>query len=203
MEYRAGTTGSWTACAAGSTTGLQPGTYQVRLSVTGNSFVGAVTTVVIYTPADYTAVDELISFANALNRSKYTTASLAVLDAAIAAVVRGLDISQQTIVDGFARAINNAIDSLVERNQEEVPVTSLRINTAPIVSVKRGEILRFMVTLNDGAQTDGIVWSVSSKTYATVDNKGTVTILNKTGTVILTAADLSSGLSHSIILRIT
>jgi hypothetical protein len=138
MEYRVGTTGSWTTCAAGSTTGLQPGSYQVRLSVTGSSFVGAVSTVTI------------------------------------------------------------------NGSQQDVPVTSIRIAAMPAITVKRGETVKFDLILNEGARSDGIVWTVNNTSYATVDPvNGTVTILNKTGTVVLVATDTASGLSHSVILRIT
>ena len=90
---------------------------------------------------------------------------------------------------------------------EDIPVlsniTSLRINAAPTVSVKRGETYKFKLILNEGASANGIIWSVSNPLYASVDAYGNVTILNKAGTVILTATDTVSKLSHSIILRIT
>jgi hypothetical protein len=83
-----------------------------------------------------------------------------------------------------------------------IPITSLKINAASTVSVKRGETYDFTVKLNEGAKDSGIVWSVSNSLYA-IAEKGVVTILNKTGTVILTATDPISGLSNSIVLRIT
>jgi uncharacterized repeat protein (TIGR02543 family) len=97
-----------------------------------------------------------------------------------------------------------------ETRTEDIPqlppinnITELRINTAPTVSVKRGGTYKFNVVLNEGASAEGIVWSVSNPLYATVDDYGYVTILNKTGMVILTATDPVSELSNSIILRIT
>ena len=84
-----------------------------------------------------------------------------------------------------------------------VPIASLRINAVPAVRVKRGETLTFTLNLNDGAVADGIVWTISNVEYATVDNKGTVEIFDKTGAIVLAATDPSSGLCHSIILRIT
>jgi len=83
-----------------------------------------------------------------------------------------------------------------------VPITSIQIDAPPTTTVVRGGSYSFRATLNEGALSGGIVWSVSNPLYATVDNNGAVTILNKTGTVILTAKDPDSGLSHSIVLRI-
>ena len=82
------------------------------------------------------------------------------------------------------------------------PVTSLRIDALASVSMKRGTSFNFDVIVNDGALDDDVTWHVSNPLYATVDDSGFVKILNKTGTVILTAT-APSGLSHSIILRIT
>ncbi len=47
MEYRAGTTGDWTACSGTEVTGLTPGSYQVRLRATSDSFASEAETVII------------------------------------------------------------------------------------------------------------------------------------------------------------
>ena len=65
---------------------------------------------VVFTSADYSAVEAAVAAANALDRNLYV--SFAGVDAAIAAVVYGLDITQQTAVDGFAAAINAAVAAL-------------------------------------------------------------------------------------------
>jgi uncharacterized protein YjdB len=52
------------------------------------------------------------------------------------------------------------------------------------------------------ATSGGIVWTVSDPTLATVVD-GVVTIRNKMGVAILTARDTESGITHSIMLRIT
>jgi hypothetical protein len=83
------------------------------------------------------------------------------------------------------------------------PITTLRINASPTVSVKRGEVKDFDVLINNGAIDDYVIWEVSNPLYATVDNEGTVKVLNKTGTVLLIATDPESGFSYSIVLRIT
>lgn len=69
--------------------------------------------------AVYTAVNEAIAEANAIKTQygteyelKYTIASRVALEQAITAVVTGLGRSQQSTVDGYAKAINDAIDGL-------------------------------------------------------------------------------------------
>jgi len=102
----------------------------------------------------------------------------------------------------FADDSLNAPVVLPDIPGEKVPVTLIQIN-APIAStVERGGTYNFRVTLNEGALGSNIVWLVSNPLYATVSSDGAVTVLNRTGTVILIASDTVSGLSHSIVLRI-
>ena len=70
------------------------------------------------TDADYTKVDEAIAKANALNRDEYKDFSG--VDAAVNAVVRGNNITQQAEVDAMAQAIEEAIAALEKK--EETPV---------------------------------------------------------------------------------
>ena len=70
------------------------------------------------TDADYTKVDEAIAKANALNRDEYKDFSG--VDAAVNAVVRGKNITQQAEVDAMAQAIEDAIAALEKK--EETPV---------------------------------------------------------------------------------
>lgn len=71
----------------------------------------AIKKVTIYKTADYTAVDAAIAKIPA-DLSVYTDESVAALNAAKNAVVRGKDITEQTTVDGYAQAILAAIDEL-------------------------------------------------------------------------------------------
>ena len=64
-----------------------------------------------YKPADYTAVDAAIAKAGALTRDDYTDFSA--VDAAINAVDRSKNITQQADVDAMAKAIEDALDALV------------------------------------------------------------------------------------------
>ena len=66
-----------------------------------------------YKDADYTKVDAAIAKANALNENDYIDFSA--VKAALEAVVRGKNITEQSEVDAMAEAIENAIAALVEK----------------------------------------------------------------------------------------
>lgn len=61
-------------------------------------------------PADYTKVDAAIEEAGLLNKEEYKNYNA--VEDAINAVVRGKTIAEQTTVDGYAAAIENAINAL-------------------------------------------------------------------------------------------
>ena len=63
-----------------------------------------------YKEADYTKVDAAIAKANALNKENYKDFSG--VEAAVKAVVRGKNITEQSEVDKMAKAIEKAIDAL-------------------------------------------------------------------------------------------
>lgn len=63
-----------------------------------------------YKPADYGKVDEAIAKANALHKSDYKDFSA--VDAAINAVVRGKDITEQAAIDAMAKTIEDAMAGL-------------------------------------------------------------------------------------------
>jgi len=83
-----------------------------------------------------------------------------------------------------------------------VPITSIKIDAEPGITVVRWQTYYFKVILNDGAVDDDIIWSVSDTRVAIVDNNGVLKVMNSTGMVVLTATDPVSGLSHSIHLRV-
>ena len=68
----------------------------------------------VFKPADYTAVDAAIAKANALNENDYIDFSA--VKAALEAVVRGKNITEQFEVDAMAKAIEDAIAALVEKS---------------------------------------------------------------------------------------
>ena len=65
-----------------------------------------------YKSADYTAVYNAVEKANSVNRILYSNASLMILEQSIDAVDYSLNITQQSIVDGFADRIMNSIAEL-------------------------------------------------------------------------------------------
>ena len=67
-----------------------------------------------YKDADYTKVDAAIAKANALNKNDYKDFSG--VEAAVKAVVRGKNITEQSEVDKMAKAIEDAINALVRRS---------------------------------------------------------------------------------------
>lgn len=66
-----------------------------------------------YKGADYTKVDAAIAKANALNKDKYKDFSA--VEAAVKAVVRDKNITEQSEVDAMAKAIEDAIAALVKK----------------------------------------------------------------------------------------
>ncbi len=81
-----------------------------------------------YLPADYSKVDQAIEKANSLNKSDYVDFSG--VEAALAAVDRTLNITQQEQVDAMAQAIEDAIADLVAAPHvdPEPPVTGDDVN---------------------------------------------------------------------------
>lgn len=102
---------------------LEAGTYPVTvvadncepfsadITITADTATHAQTLTLTYKPADYTAVDAAIAKAGALNRDDYTDFSA--VDAAINAVDRSKNITQQADVDAMAKDIETALAALV------------------------------------------------------------------------------------------
>ena len=75
-----------------------------------------------YKDADYTKVDEAIAKANALNKDNYKDFSG--VEAAVKAVVRGKNITEQSEVDKMAKGIEDAIAALEKKPASTKPGTS-------------------------------------------------------------------------------
>ena len=75
-----------------------------------------------YKDADYTKVDAAIAKANALNKNDYKDFSG--VEAAVKAVVRGKNITEQSEVDKMAKAIEDAIAALEKKTASTKPGTS-------------------------------------------------------------------------------
>ncbi|MCL2151989.1 MAG: cohesin domain-containing protein [Oscillospiraceae bacterium] len=94
-------------------------------------------------------------------------------------------------------------DTVVINHTTTCTVTSIKIEASAQATLLRASKYTFTVTLNPGATSEGIVWSITPSGFATVNpTTGEVITQNKTGTVLLTATDTASGLSNSVVLRI-
>ena len=111
---------------------LEAGTYAVEVSadncevfnlnitITADTATHTQTIAMTYLPADYTKVDEAIAKANALNKDNYKDFSA--VEAAVNAVVRDKNITEQTEVDAMAKAIEDAIAALVYKDADYTKV---------------------------------------------------------------------------------
>ena len=93
-----------------------------------------------YKDADYTKVDEAIAKANALNKNDYKDFSG--VEAAVNAVVRGKNITEQSEVDKMAKAIEDAITALEKKpastklgTSDKSPLTGNTSNLALWISL--------------------------------------------------------------------
>ena len=75
-----------------------------------------------YKDADYTKVDAAIAKANALNKDEYK--DFTAVEAAVNAVVRDKNITEQSEVDAMAQAIEDAIAALEKKPASTKPGTS-------------------------------------------------------------------------------
>ncbi|MDD3402958.1 MAG: DUF6273 domain-containing protein [Hespellia sp.] len=123
MEYRvSGSADAWTAVTGTTITGLSNQSYDVRTKASGTVLASEAQSIAISayvappapTAADYSKVDEAIKKIPA-DLSNYTDASVKALNDAKNAVVRGKNITEQKTVDGYAAAIQKAIDGLVKK----------------------------------------------------------------------------------------
>ena len=73
-----------------------------------------------YKDADYTKVDAAIAKANALNKDNYK--DFTGVEAAVKAVVRGKNITEQSEVDKMAKAIEDAIAALQYKDADYTKV---------------------------------------------------------------------------------
>ena len=111
---------------------LEAGTYPVEVTAdnckayTGNITITAdvathtQTVAMTYLPADYTKVDEAIAKANTLNKDNYK--DFTAVEAAVKAVVRDKNITEQSEVDAMAKAIEDAIAALQYKDADYTKV---------------------------------------------------------------------------------
>ena len=111
---------------------LEAGTYTVEVSadncevsnsnitITADTATHTQTIAMTYLPADYTKVDEAIAKANALNKDNYKDFSA--VEAAVNAVIRDKNITEQSEVDAMAKAIEDAIAALQYKDADYTKV---------------------------------------------------------------------------------
>ena len=104
---------------------LEAGTYQAAVSadncevfnsnitITADTATHTQTIAMTYLPADYTKVDAAIAKANTLNKDEYK--DFTAVEAAVKAVVRDKNITEQSEVDAMAKAIEDAIAALEKK----------------------------------------------------------------------------------------
>ena len=86
--------------------------YTGNITITADAATHTQTVAMTYLPADYTKVDEAIAKANALNKDNYNYKDFTAVEAAVKAVVRDKNITEQSEVDAMAKAIEDAIAAL-------------------------------------------------------------------------------------------
>ena len=93
--------------------------YSGNITITADMATHTQTIAMTYLPADYSKVDAAIAKANALNKDDYKDFSG--VEAAVNAVVRDKNITEQTEVDAMAKAIEDAIAALEKKPAEIKP----------------------------------------------------------------------------------
>ena len=156
---------------------LEAGTYAVEVSadncevfnsnitITADTATHTQTIAMTYLPADYTKVDAAIAKANALNKDNYMDFSG--VEAAVKAVVRDKNITEQSEVDGMAKAIEDAINALVRKSSggdDSDPTYAIEVGkdirngtvTANRRYAERGDTVTITVKPDDGFKLDDL-----------------------------------------------
>ena len=112
-----------------------------------------------FKPADYTAVDAAIAKANALNENDYIDFSA--VKAALDAVVRGKNITEQTEVNAMAKAIDDAIAALVKKPSSGGPSSGVFFPSYPVTIPGKTE--NGTVTVSTKNATSGSTVTITVK----------------------------------------
>ena len=94
--------------------------YSGNITITADTATHTQTIAMTYLPADYTKVDEAIAKANALNKDNYK--DFTAVEAAVNAVLRDKNITEQSEVDAMAQAIEDAIAALKYKDADYTKV---------------------------------------------------------------------------------
>ena len=94
--------------------------YTGNITITADAATHTQTIAMTYLPADYSKVDAAIAKANALNKDEYK--DFTAVEAAVNAVVRDKNITEQSEVDAMAKAIEDAIAALQYKDADYTKV---------------------------------------------------------------------------------
>ena len=94
--------------------------FNLNITITADTATHTQTIAMTYLPADYTKVDEAIAKANALKKDEYK--DFTAVEAAVNAVVRDKNITEQNKVDAMAKAIEDAIAALIYKDADYTKV---------------------------------------------------------------------------------
>ena len=163
--------------AAGTHTVTVEGTtFSREITITANH---ATHTQQLDLTANYTAVDAAIKKANALNESDYR--NFDTVKAAIAAVVRDKNITEQAEVDAMAKVIEDAINGLVRKSSGSSSsgsgntTTKTETTTNPDGSTTKTETKKDGSVTETTTGTDGSVTKTETKTDTKSDGSKTET----------------------------
>ena len=135
-----------------------------------------------YKGADYTKVDEAIAKANALNKDNYKDFSG--VEAAVKAVVRDKNITEQSEVDAMAKAIEDAIAALEQKpssgGDDSDPTYAIEVGkdirngtvTANRRYAERGDTVTITVKPDDGFKLDDLTVTDKNGNELKLTDKG-------------------------------
>ena len=104
--------------------------YTGNITITADAATHTQTVAMTYLPADYTKVDAAITKAKALNKDNYK--DFTAVEAAVNAVVRGKNITEQDEVDAMAKAIEDALAALQYKDTDKTtPAPAATATPAP------------------------------------------------------------------------
>ena len=184
-----------------------------EFTVSANPETHTQTVAMTYLPADYAAVDAAIKKANALNESDYK--NFDTVKSAIAAVVRGKNITQQADVDAMAKAINDAMEGLEEKSTSSGghsssssgnTTTKTETTTNPDGSTTKTETKADGSVTETTTGTDGSTTKTETKTETKSDGTKTETKTetktdadgNKTTSKTETTTDKSGNVTETV-----
>ena len=172
---------------------LEAGTYAVEVSadncevfrsditITADTATHMQTIAMTYLPANYTKVDAAIAKANALNKDNYMDFSG--VEAAVNAVVRGKNITEQSEVDAMAKVIEEAINALVRKSSggdDSDPTYAIEVGedirngtvTANRRYAERGDTVTITVKPDDGFKLDDLTVTDKNGNELKLTDKG-------------------------------